>query len=122
MRTADGGAAFLGGSRKRALQVNSVGHFTGFFAEAALPSATSTNAYTRSPKRPYCVTSASDNSSPCIDLTGYRQREATFPSSVIRLSAWKLPIIAWAILQEQKRDRRTAACCPVRAAGSPRSE
>src|SRR5262245_59271653 len=57
-----------------------VGHFLGFFAVAAFPSAPSIRAYARSPRRPYCVTSVALSSSPSIDFTGYRHSETTEPS------------------------------------------
>jgi len=78
---------------KVARKPKSVGHFFGCLAVAAFPSALSIKAYARSPSRPRSVTSAAVSSSPCIDLTGYRQSEATescvaLGMSVSLLTTW----------------------------------
>jgi hypothetical protein len=57
------------------------GHFRGFLAVATFPSELSTRAYARSPSSPRSVTSVAFQSSPIMDLTGYRQSETTEPSS-----------------------------------------
>src|SRR6266404_5517837 len=79
MRTGGILAPVCGGSMKVALKPKSVGHFLGFLAVAAFPSALSTRAYARSPSKPRSVTSLALTSSPSIDLTGYRHNEATEP-------------------------------------------
>src|SRR5437667_7154309 len=77
MRTPGGRLApGRGGSMKVARKPKSVGHFFGFLAVAAFPSALSTRAYARSPSRPRSVTSVAVTSSPSIDLTGYRHSDA----------------------------------------------
>src|SRR5262249_35657096 len=77
-----GGAfpSMRGGSTKAARNANRFGHFRGFLAVATLPSEPSTSAYARSPRSPRSLTSVAFDSSPNMDLTGYRQIEATAPS------------------------------------------
>src|SRR5207302_1660441 len=79
-------APVCGGSMKVALKPKSVGHFVGFLAVAAFPSALSTRAYARSPSKPRSVTSIALSSSPSIDLTGYRHSETTEPCDVLDMS------------------------------------
>src|SRR5580765_5224278 len=81
MRTGERGASSRGRSTKAARKSKSCGHFRGFLALAILPSAVSRSAYARSPSSPHVVTSLAFNSSPSIDLTGYRHSVATFPAS-----------------------------------------
>src|SRR5262245_25584726 len=64
-----------------AARANNLGQRRGFLAVATLPSVVSTSAYARSPTSPISSNSAAFNSSPTSDLTGYRQREATGPTS-----------------------------------------
>src|SRR6266542_2657264 len=70
------------GSVKAARKSKRRGHFRGFLAVAAFPSALSTRAYARSPSSPRSVTSAAFNSSPNMDLTGYRHTETSDPSPI----------------------------------------
>src|SRR6266849_7684727 len=87
MRTGGMLAPVRGGSMKVARKPRSVGHFLGFLAVAAFPSALSTRAYARSPSRPRSVTSLALSSSPSIDLTGYRHSEATEPWVALGMSS-----------------------------------
>src|SRR5262245_30556096 len=86
MRTGGILAPGCGGSMKVAWKPKSVGHLFGFFAVAAFPSTLSTKAYARSPSRPPPVISVAVSSSPSIDLTGYRQSEATEPCVALGMS------------------------------------
>src|SRR5437899_12911363 len=81
MRTDGAFTPVLGASASAARKSKRCGHFRGFLALAAFPSELSTRAYARSPSSPRSVTSVAFSSSPIMDLTGYRQRETTEPSS-----------------------------------------
>src|SRR5947209_1471420 len=82
IRTGGTFALIRGGSMKVARKSKRVGHFLGFLAVATFPSELSTSAYARSPNSPRSVTSVAFSSSPIMDLTGYRQIEATAPRSI----------------------------------------
>src|SRR6266851_8125857 len=82
IRTGGTFAAARGGSMKLARKSKRRGHFRGFFAVATFPSELSTRAYARSPSSPRCVISVAFNSSPIMDLTGYRHRETTEPGFI----------------------------------------
>src|SRR6266481_6341431 len=81
IRTGGAARATLGGSTKLARQSKRRAHLRGFLALATLPVAGSRRAYTRSPSSPCSVTSVAFSSSPIMDLTGYRQRDTTEPTS-----------------------------------------
>src|SRR2546422_11387081 len=72
----------LGAFANAARKSNRWGHFRGFLALATFPSERSTSAYARSPSIPPLVTSEAFNSSPIVDLTGYRQRETIVPRTL----------------------------------------
>src|SRR6266446_4402881 len=82
IRTGGTFAAGRAGSTKVARKSKRRGHFRGFLAVAAFPSALSTRAYARSPSSPRSVTSVAFSSSPIMDLTGYRRSDTTEPSSI----------------------------------------
>src|SRR5438105_10435345 len=76
MRT---GAVALAPFANAARKSNNCGHLRGFLALATFPSEPSTRAYARSPSSPCWLMSVRFNSSPSIDLTGYRHSATTEP-------------------------------------------
>jgi hypothetical protein len=78
---------------KAARKSNIVAHFFGFFALTILVVSESTKASERSPSRPRSTTYEELSSSPSIDFTGYRHKEATAPSAILLLLGYNTPAL-----------------------------
>src|SRR5438552_2221149 len=81
IRTGGKGRPVRGLSTYSARNSNIRAHFLGFLALTTIPVDGSSRAYDRSPKRPRSVRSDASSSSPNMDFTGYRHKEANCPAA-----------------------------------------
>src|SRR5438552_4383265 len=81
IRTGGKGRPVRGLSTYSARNSNIRAHFLGFLALTTIPVDGSSRAYDRSPRRPRSVRSDAPSSSPNMDFTGYRHKEANCPAA-----------------------------------------
>src|SRR5207247_551890 len=80
-RTGGQGCAVRGRSTYSARSSDIRAHSLGFLALTTIPVDGSSRAYDRSPRRPRSVRSDASSSSPNMDFTGYRHKEANCPAA-----------------------------------------